>query len=436
MRLPKRYQFLTIGSLLGLALGFGLGLFDHGAQTPTFGAVMAPLVKVEHLWIDILRIIVYPLIVSYMVIAVAAAAKTRVSGKVGGVAIVTHIALLIVTAAFTVTIGPTVLRLFPVSPESIEAFQRSAAAESAAAGMQAGPTAEALDTSGMGLFERIYTTLFSLDIVVVLIVTVVFALILARVAARYRDPILEFFRMVSRLSLLAVDGLLLFMPLVIVVVTYNVTASIGGRFAGTIVYWLVLICSMLIVATLGVYLAVAAVGGVRMKDFARAMLPVQALAIASRSSLICLPKLLDAGAKTLKLPEHVNGIVLPLSVSTFKLNRMVSTPLNLFFLVHLYGINLDWAIAASLVFTAMILSFATPGIPSGGKFTTLPIYLAAGVPVEGVVLLKAVDAIPDLFKTIINVTEDLGVATITARFVPGADAAVVTAAEPVRVTAR
>lgn len=416
---------MTVGSLLGLAVGFVFGLTDHGASESTFGAVMEPLLTVEHLWIDILRIIVYPLIVSYMVIAIAAAAETRTSGKVGGVAILTHVGLLIVTAFFTVTIGPTILRLFPVSPESIEAFRQSAAAESAVA---SGPAADALDTTGMPLFERIYTTLFSLDIVVVLILSVVFALLLARVAARYRDPILKFFRMMSRASLLAVDGLLLFMPLVIVVVTYNVTVSIGGRFAGTIVYWLVLICSMLVVATLGVYLAASVVGRVRLKDFARAMLPVQVLAIASRSSLICLPKLVEAAEKSLKLPTRVAGIVLPLSVSTFKLNRMVSTPLNLFFLVHLYGIELDWAIAASLIFTAMILSFATPGIPSGGKFTTLPIYLAAGVPVEGVVLLKAVDAIPDIFKTIINVTEDLGVATITARFIPGTAAVAATEA--------
>ena len=41
--------------------------------------------------------------------------------------------------------------------------------------------------------------------------------------------------------------------------------------------------------------------------------------------------------------------------------------------------------------------------------TTLPLYLAAGIPLEGILILKAVDVIPDIFKTILNVTEDLAV---------------------------
>lgn len=41
--MKRRYKFLTIGSLVGLALGFRFGLIDHGATAPTFTAVMDPL---------------------------------------------------------------------------------------------------------------------------------------------------------------------------------------------------------------------------------------------------------------------------------------------------------------------------------------------------------------------------------------------------------
>jgi len=43
------------------------------------------------------------------------------------------------------------------------------------------------------------------------------------------------------------------------------------------------------------------------------------------------------------------------------------------------------------------------------------LYLAAGIPLEGYILLKAVDAIPDIFKTLLNVTEVMAVATIVAK---------------------
>lgn len=38
---------------------------------------------------------------------------------------------------------------------------------------------------------------------------------------------------------------------------------------------------------------------------------------------------------------------------------------------------------------------------------------------NGVILLRAVDAIPDIFMTAANVTEDLSVATIVSRFTRG-----------------
>ena len=45
----------------------------------------------------------------------------------------------------------------------------------------------------------------------------------------------------------------------------------------------------------------------------------------------------------------------------------------------------------------------------------LPAYIAAGIPIEGVVILEAVDAIPDMFKTVLNVTGDMSAAAILAR---------------------
>jgi Na+/H+-dicarboxylate symporter len=56
-----------------------------------------------------------------------------------------------------------------------------------------------------------------------------------------------------------------------------------------------------------------------------------------------------------------------------------------------------------------------PARGGGTAFRTLPAYLAAGAPIEGVVILEAVDAIPDIFKTLANVTGDLSVAAILGR---------------------
>jgi Na+/H+-dicarboxylate symporter len=55
-----------------------------------------------------------------------------------------------------------------------------------------------------------------------------------------------------------------------------------------------------------------------------------------------------------------------------------------------------------------------PGIPSGGFFVQAPLYLAVGLPPEGLGILIAVDFIPDLFKTLLNLTSYASTALIVS----------------------
>jgi Na+/H+-dicarboxylate symporter len=61
-----------------------------------------------------------------------------------------------------------------------------------------------------------------------------------------------------------------------------------------------------------------------------------------------------------------------------------------------------------------VLSFYSPGIPSGGLFVMAPIYQAFGLPLEGIGVLIALDLIPDMFLTAANVTGNMAVAALVA----------------------
>jgi Na+/H+-dicarboxylate symporter len=71
---------------------------------------------------------------------------------------------------------------------------------------------------------------------------------------------------------------------------------------------------------------------------------------------------------------------------------------------------------AAFVIGVFVLSFVTSGVPSGGMTNTIPLLLALGIPLQGIVLLNTVEEIPDFFETLLNVTADMTVATIVARF--------------------
>jgi Na+/H+-dicarboxylate symporter len=174
----------------------------------------------------------------------------------------------------------------------------------------------------------------------------------------------------------------------------------------------VLISLVLILVTLLLYPFTAVAGRVSLGRFARAVAPAQVVAFGTRSSLASLPALVAGGQRHLALPPSATGFVLPLAVATFKLNMTISGPVKLLFLAHVYQIPLGASQLAAFLLTEVIISFSTAGIPSMGTVRSIPAYLAAGIPVEAIFILNAVDTIPDLFKTILNVTADMSAATV------------------------
>ena len=62
-----------------------------------------------------------------------------------------------------------------------------------------------------------------------------------------------------------------------------------------------------------------------------------------------------------------------------------------------------------------LLSFYSPGIPSGGLLIMTPVYLSLGLPVEGIGILIALDLIVDMFITMANVSADVVAAVVLTR---------------------
>jgi Na+/H+-dicarboxylate symporter len=115
-------------------------------------------------------------------------------------------------------------------------------------------------------------------------------------------------------------------------------------------------------------------------------------------------------------------------------NRPVTSSFQFLFLAHIYGISLSTPQILAFVAAAILLSVTTLGIPSGGsRMRSAPLYIAAGIPIEAYVFIEAVEVIPDLFKTLLNVTGNMTAATVVNRLsAPPVETA--SAAAPLRDT--
>jgi Na+/H+-dicarboxylate symporter len=160
------------------------------------------------------------------------------------------------------------------------------------------------------------------------------------------------------------------------------------------------------------------VARISIRRFAWGVFPAQAVAISTTSSLASLPALIEGADRRLQLPTATTSVVLPLAVSTFKIGSPLVWMVALVFLSKFYGVTLAPTQYLVVSITALLTSFSVPGVPHGWLLVISPLLVTMNIPAEGVGLLIAVDAIPDIFATTLNVTADMVAAAVVARRTP------------------
>jgi Na+/H+-dicarboxylate symporter len=134
------------------------------------------------------------------------------------------------------------------------------------------------------------------------------------------------------------------------------------------------------------------------------------VAISTQSSLATLPTML-AASESLGAAPAAAGIVLPLAVAVF---RATSPAMNLavaLYIAHWLGVPIGPGALAAGVCTAAITTMGSVSLPGTISYiaSVAPVAFAMGVPIEALGLLIAVETIPDLFRTVGNVTMDIAI---------------------------
>jgi proton glutamate symport protein len=396
---------------LGAALGGGALIAASGNENLLRAA--DALVPIGTLWINAIRMTVIPLVFSLLVVGVAGAADMRGIGRLGVRSLLTLLAMLVGTAIVIMPLGVMVFRLLganasqpPLPPGAAEAAGQIAA-DGAAPGFMAWLTSliptNPIAAAASG--QMLQLILFAL----------ILALALTKLAPTHRDPLLNFFRGLTEAMLVIVRWVVVLAPLGVFALVMPLAARSGAGVAGAVGFYVVVYSLASILIILLLYPAVMVAAKVPIREFARAVFPAQSVAFASSSSLAALPAMVDGADRILKLPTKITGFVLPLSVTMFKIAAPVSWTIGALFIGWFYGIPLSFADLGVVAFASIFLAFAAPGVPRGAFVMLTPLFLSIGLPAEGIGILIAVDAIPDLFATVLNVTGYFASTTIVAR---------------------
>ena len=413
----SRFRSPAVLGLVALVAGILAGSLVRATDSGALRAIAAAIEPLGTLWVNAIRMTLVPLVVALIVTSVNSFADARAVSRLGGRTLVIFVVLLVLASALAVVAAPPLVAMYDIDPEA-------AAALRARATMPEGPV-ELPTVRGflLGLIPvNPLRAAVEGAMLPLIVFTALFALATTQLPAARRRAIDEFFAAVRDAMLVLVRWILALTPIGVFALSLSIAGELGMAAAGALGWYVLAISVLLVALTLLLYVVVLVWARVSPRTFGRAVAPAQLMAAGSRSSLASLPALIDGARRTYGDRPGITGLVLPLAVSTFKINTPVSELIGPVFLAHLYGIELSFAQVLSMALMTIALSFSNPGIPSGGLLTIMaPIMMSVGLPLEGIALLIAVDAIPDLCATVANVTGDMAVATIVLPQAPVSD---------------
>jgi proton glutamate symport protein len=409
------FRSLSVRVLLALAAGLVVGALAQGWGDGAKG-VLGVVEGFGGLWLNLLRMTVVPLVFCLLVTGAASATDAASTSRLAGRSVALFAALILISGIYATLAVNGALALWPLDAQSAAALRAGAGS--------AGPPPAALPSFAEWLATLAPANPIKAAAEDAILPLVVFALLTGlaatQIADNLRQALLGVVQAVAEAMTVIVRWVLVAAPLGVFALSLGVGLRAGFGAAGALVHYVIVVAGVTFGVSAIPYVLIAlhrARGGrTSLAAFTRAVAPVQVLAVSTQSSLACLPAMIERAQTDLGISPRVAGLVLPLAVALFRLTSCVANLGVVYFVLHVYGITPSLPQVAAGVFVAFAMSIGTVGLPGQVSFfaSITPICLTLGAPLELLPLLLAVEVVPDIFRTIGNVTGDLACAAVLA----------------------
>lgn len=404
--------YRSVPIIYRIAVAFVLGT-ALGAVAGEQAGVLSPL---GDLFLRLLEMLIIPIIVFTLLGGMRKLTPSRL-GKVGGLTV----GLYIVTTSIAAVIGLAVANLF--DPGSRVEFTGGEAQEAQPPGV-----AEVV----LGIVpENPLAAMVEGDILGTIFVVVVFGLALTMVREAATDRSVEesidgFFAFVDAGTEALFKIVWGVMEYGVVGVFALMAASIGTEGLGAIVQLgaLVGVIAIGIVVHMTVtYLGLMTVGilGQSPLAFLNGAKDAMLTAFTIRSSSGTLPVTITDAEENLRIDESVYGFGLPLGATINMDGAAIRQAVTAVFAANLVGVSLGIGDQVIVLFTVILISIGTAGVPGAGLIMLTVILSTLGLPLEIVGFVAGVDPILGRIATTNNVTGDLAVSSVVGKWTGSID---------------
>ncbi len=402
--------WVLLALIVGLAVGAFAAKLGDGIREPALQASNV----IGGLWLNALKMTVIPLVVALLVVGIARGAEAARGGRIAGRSVLWIVILCTASAIFGMAMIQLLTTLFPLPQAAALALQAGLA------GLDQG--AAPAQMPGIADFFRgivpdnVIAAASNGDVLPLVVFTLLFALAITRTGQQGRRSLVGLFEAISDALLVIIGWVLWIAPIGVFALSFTVGASAGGAAFAGVLHYIVLISAIGVLVTLAGYPVAVIAGRIRLGTFTRSMIAPQSVAISTRSSLASLPAML-AASRLMGIRDQVADVTLPIAVALFRGTGPAMNVAVAYYVAHWLGYepSLGQVIAATAV--AAVMSYAAISLPGEISFISsiAPIAMALGVPIAPLALLVAVEMIPDIVRTLGNVTLDVAVTAAVDR---------------------
>ncbi len=402
--------YVVLGSLV---IGLMLGILGAHSPPAVRSAALQFAGVVGGLWLDALKMTVIPLVVALLVTGIAKSAEAARAGRVAARTVAWIVGICTASAILGMATIQLLTALFPISGPAADALRQGAAALGSAP-----PPAvpKFADFFAAVIPPNVIAAASNGDVLPLVVFSVLFALAVSRIAAAKRNAIVGLFDAIADALLLIIGWVLWIAPVGILALAFTVGAAAGeSAFAG-LAHYIALVSTVGVLVTLLAYPIAIFAGRIGPGTFTRAMFAPQSVAVSTRSSLASLPAML-ASARLIGVRDETADVSLPIAVALLRATGPAMNVAVAFYVAHWLGYQPTFGQIVAATAVGAVMSYAAISLPGEITFISsiAPIAIALGVPIAPLALLVAVEMVPDIFRTLGNVTTDVAVAAAVDR---------------------
>ena len=391
--------------LIGMILGFIVGLILNFFVSDPFIKDIILVDNVFYLggtgFIKLMKMLVVPLVFFSIVVGAASISDIRKIGTIGGRTIFIYL----ITTALAITIALIMAGI----------IQPGLGLNMAGISEANVTTNQTVTTTILNMIpDNPFNALANGDMLPVIIFGLLVGIILAKLREEL-DLVNDFFAQGNKIMMEMTRLVMKFAPIGVFCLMAKTFASLG--FAGLLPLFKYIGCVLLCLAIQAfiVYPSLMVIfTRLNPIHFFKNFMSVMLFAFSSSTSNATIPLNLEKLAE-MGVSKEISSFTIPLGATINMDGTAIMQGCAVMFAAQAYGIDLGLSAIITVIFTAVMASIGTAGVPSVGIITLNMVFNSVGLPVDAIAILLGIDHIIDMFRTAVNVTGD-AICTIIVSF--------------------